>query len=159
MKLICSLFLLFLFMESKSQNKPVQSLSAELGKNGLITNIIYDYQFSKFQFGFRVGAGTNFAKYIQARTITAGGYKLFGKGKDLFELGIDIQYLDVNEVSDDQRGIPTIYPDYSTKTLYSSLNIGFRKYNKKSMFRIGIAPGITNDGFLPGAYLSFGPKW
>lgn len=159
MKLFFLFGLSLLFTVINAQDKSVQSLSVELGKNGLIVNIIYDYQFLKSQFGFRAGAGTNFAKYLQARTITAGGYKLFGKGKEFFELGIDIQYLHVIEVSDDQGVIPTIYPDYSTKTLYPSLNIGYRKCNKKSMFRIGIAPGITNDGFLPGAYLSLGFKW
>ena len=84
MKLFFLFGLSLLFTVTKAQDKSVQSLSVELGKNGLIVNIIYDYQFLKYQFGFRAGAGTNFAKYLQARTITAGGYKLFGKEKKIF---------------------------------------------------------------------------
>ncbi len=159
MKLIFSFSLLFLFTVSNAQNKSVQSLSAELGKNGLIFNIIYDYQFSKSQFGFRTGAGSNFAKYLRAYTVTAGCYKLFGGKNNFFELGIDIQYLNIDEVSDDQKGFAFLYPDFTTKTLFTSLNLGFRKYAKKSIFRAGLAPGFTKHGFLPGAYLSFGVKW
>jgi hypothetical protein len=158
MKFILTCCFIILFIPGKGQNKKLQSLSGELGKNGLIFSIIYDCQLSKSQFGFRTGAGTSFGKYVQGHTITAGGYKLLGKGKEFFELGIDVQYLSVTEVSDDQRGIPTIYPDYQTTTLYPSLNIGYRKCNSKSLFRVGIAPGFTNDGFLPGVYISLGIK-
>ena len=111
------------------------------------------------QFGFRTGAGTNVSKYLTARTGTIGGYKLFGNNNRYFELGADIQYLNINEVSDDQKGFALLYPDFSTNTLYPSLNMGFRKYNKKSMFRAGASPGFTKHGFLPGAYLSFGFSW
>ncbi len=159
MKLILSLTFVLIFSVINGQNIPVQSLSAELGKNGLIFNVIYDYQFSNSQFGFRMGAGSNFAKYLRAYTATTGGYKLFGKRNNFFELGVDIQYLHIDEVSDDQKGFVLLYPDFSTQTLFPSLNIGFRKHFRKSMFRAGIAPGFTKHGFLPGAYLSFGLKW
>lgn len=159
MKLFFSLVLLFMNFISHAQNKQTQSLSAELGKNGLLVSIIYDYQFSTSHFGLRAGAGSNFAKYLQAYTATIGGYKLFGTNNRYFELGADIQYLDIDEVSDDQKGFTLVYPDFSTSTLYPSLNIGYRKYNKKSIFRAGVSPGFTKHGFLPGAYLSFGFIW
>lgn len=159
MKLFFSFVLLFIAVISDGQNNKIQSLSIELGKNGLLMNIIYDYQFSKTHFGFRTGAGTNFSKYLQARTATIGGYKLFGNNNRYFELGADIQYLNIYEVSDDQKGFALLYPDFSTSTLYPSLNLGVRKYNKKSMFRAGVSPGFTKHGFLPGAYLSFGFIW
>ena len=159
MKLFFFLAFLFISIISLAQEKKTQSLSAELGKNGLLAGIIYDYQFSRSQFGFRAGAGTNFAKYLKASTATLGGYKLFGKDNKYFELGADIQYLYIDEVSDDQKGFVLLYPDFSTSTLYPSLNIGFRKYAKKSIFRAGLSPGFTKHGFLPGAYLSFGFKW
>ena len=159
MKLFFSFGLLLLFIVSNAQSKPVQSLSVELGKNGLIVSLIYDYKFSESQFGFRAGAGSNFAKYLRAYTVTAGGYKLFGGTNSFFELGIDIQYLDIDEVSDDQKGFVLLYPNFSTQTLFTSLNLGFRKYSKKSILRAGFAPGFTKHGFLPGAYLSFGVKW
>ncbi len=159
MKLFFSLGLILLFTGANAQHKSVQALSAELGKNGLIVSILYDYQFSKAHFGIRAGAGSNFAKYLRAYTATTGGYKLFGKKNNFFELGIDIQYLNIDEVSDDQKGFVLVYPDFSTQTLFSSLNLGLRKYFKKSVFRAGLAPGFTKHGFLPGAYLSFGYKW
>ena len=159
MKLIFSLGLILLFTGINAQHKSGQSLSAELGKNGLIVSIIYDYQFSKTHFGFRAGAGSNFAKYLSAYTVTTGGYKLFGKMNNFFELGVDIQYLNIDEVSDDQKGFVLLYPDFSTQTLFSTLNLGFRKYFKKSLFRAGLAPGFTKHGFLPGAYLSLGYNW
>jgi len=92
MKLFFSFYLSLFFLVGNAQQKSVQSLSAEFGKNGLVYNAIYDYQFSKSQFGFRAGAGSNFAKYLSAVTITAGGYKLFGPKNSFFELGLDIQY-------------------------------------------------------------------
>jgi len=74
-------------------------------------------------------------------------------------LGIDIQYLIIDEVSDDQKGFAFVYPDFTTKTIFTSLNLGYRKYSKSSVFRIGVAPGFTEHGFLPGGYLSLGFKW
>ncbi len=159
MKLFVSFSLLLISAISNAQRKQVQSLSVELGKNGVVINIIYDHQFAPTGFGLRVGAGSNFAKYLRAYTATAGGYKLFGASNSLFELGVDIQYLDIDEVSDDQKGFTLVYPDFSTQTFFTSLNLGLRKYFKKGVFRIGIAPGLTKHGFLPGAYLSFGFIW
>ncbi len=159
MKLIFAFSFIMLSISGYGQNIQIQSLNIELGKNGLLGNIIYDYKFSKTHFGFRAGAGTNFSKYLQARTATIGAYKLFGVNYSYFELGADIQYLYISEVSDDQKGFAFVYPDFSTKTFYSSLNIGYRKYNKKTLLRAGVSPGFTKHGFLPGAYLSFGFSW
>lgn len=159
MKFIFTFLFIMFSISGYGQNIQVQSVNVELGKNGLLANIIYDYKFSKTHFGFRAGAGTNFSKYLQARTVTLGVYKLMGHSHRFFELGADFQYLYVSEVSDDQKGFAFVYPDFSTKTNYTSLNIGYRKYYKKTVFRAGVSPGFTKHGFLPGAYLSFGFSW
>ena len=132
------------------------SLSIELGKNGLIYNIIYDHRFKNKNLGVRVGAGSNFSKYLSAFVVGGGGYYLVGKSTRFLELGADIQYLSVDEVSDDQKGLALVYPDYSTKTYYASFNLGYRRNGKSNLFRIGISPGFTKDDFIPGAYISYG---
>jgi hypothetical protein len=71
-------------------------------------------------------------------------------------LGIDVNYLSVNEISDDQIGIPLVYPNYTIKTYYASLNCGYRKYGNNSLFRIGISPGFIKTEFIPGGYISYG---
>ncbi len=108
--------------------------------------------------GFRVGIGSNLGRYLQLFSFGSGGYYLFGSAGKFFELGGDLNYLSVDEISDDQKGLGSlaIYPNYSTKTFYASLNAGYRKYSKKTLFRIGIAPGFTKDEFIPGGYISFG---
>ena len=132
------------------------ALSLEFGKSGLIYNLSYDHKFQNNYFGFRLNGGTNFAKYLSAATFGGGGYYLVGKSICFLELGADLSYLSVEEVSDDQKGFTFIYPDYSIKTYYTSLNIGYRKYGKHTLFRIGLSPGITKRDFIPGGYLSFG---
>lgn len=69
-----------------------------------------------------------------------------------------LQYLRAVEGSNDQRGLLSIfvYPNYSIKTIYPSLNIGYRKYKGNVLFRIGFSPGIIKKEFIPGGYLSFG---
>ena len=139
----------------KNAKQKNNSLSLEIGKTGLIYNINFDHCFNSRKFGIRINAGSNFAKYLNAILTTAGGYYLAGKKKNL-ELGIDIGYYSVEEISDDQIGFVLIAPDYSIKTFYSSLNIGYRKRNNNKLFRIGISPGFINNGFMPGGYISYG---
>ena len=132
------------------------AISFELGKTGLIYNIAFDHRFKDKNFGFRVDIGSNFSRYLSLLTTGAGGYYLIGKRKSFFELGMDLNYLSVDEVSDDQKGLSFVYPDYTVKTLYTSLNIGYRKYSNKTLFRIGISTGFIKEGFVPGGYISFG---
>ena len=131
------------------------ALSFELGKTGLIFNLFFDHR-ATTNFGFRIGAGSNFATYLEASSFGGGAYYLVGKTNQFLELGIDLQYLVVNEVSDDQKRFTFVYPDYSTKTFYPSLNIGARIYEKTTLFRAGFAPGLIDGGIVPGGYISFG---
>ena len=132
------------------------ALSFELGKTGLIYNLNFDHKFAKNNFGFRFGAGTNFGQYLNVVTVGGGSYFLVGKQSHFLETGVDIQYLVVDEVSDDQKGFSFVYPDYSTKTPYLSLNLGYRSYGKRTMFRVGLSPGLIDNDFVPGGYISYG---
>ncbi len=131
-------------------------MSLEVGKTGLIYNLTYDHKLRNKNFGFRVIAGSNLAKYLQAYMVGAGSYYLIGKQSSFLELGADLNYLSIDEVSDDQRGFTIIYPNYSINTYYVSANFGFRIYGKSSLFRAGLSPGFAKNGFMPGAYISFG---
>ncbi len=144
---------------AQTTEKPKQNaLSFELGKTGLIYNLNYDHNLAGKHLGFRIGVGSNFAQHINVITAGGGGYYLLGRQTRFFELGIDLQYLVVEETSDDQRGFADIfvYPNYSIKTLYPSLNIGYRRYGKNGLFRVGFSPGIIKSELIPGAYISYG---
>ena len=132
------------------------ALSFELGKTGLIYNINFDHKFKDHNFGLRVCMGSNFYKYLTLFTTGAGGYYLKRIQNNFLELGVDINYLTVDEVSDDQKGVTLIYPNYAVNTYYASANIGYRRYGKKTLFRIGFSPGIIKNDFLPGGYISYG---
>ena len=132
------------------------SLSLELGKTGLIYNLNFDHRIQEKNLGYRIVVGSNFGKYLKAITNGVGAYYLTGRNNNFLEVGIDLFYLSVDEVSDDQRGFAFINPDYTIKTLYASANLGYRRYAKKTIFRIGVSPGIIKNDFLPGGYISFG---
>ncbi|MDQ3682665.1 MAG: hypothetical protein M3352_06285 [Bacteroidota bacterium] len=152
------LFICFINIAYAQNNNKLQAISFEIGKTGIIYNLNYDHKFYSKNFGFRVGIGSNPGRYLQLLSVGGGGYYLFGSTNKFFELGGDLNYLSVDEISDDQKGFANmvVYPNYSTKTYYASLNAGFRKYYKKNLFRVGIAPGFTKDEFIPGGYISFG---
>lgn len=134
-------------------NRDANALSLELGKTGLIWNFNYDHKFKASNIGIRASAGSNFSRSLSAWTVGGGGYCIVARA---LELGVDFHYLVVDEVSDDQKGFTLIYPDYPTKTLYTSLNIGYRKYGRKTLFRVGLSPGIADKDFIPGGYISYG---
>jgi len=138
---------------AKSNNN---ALSFELGKTGLIFSLSFDHKFKDKNLGFRITAGSNFSRYLTAFSTGGGGYYLFGQNKKHLEVGIDLHYLNVDEVSDDQKRFVLMYPDYSIKTFHASMNVGYRKYGRRSLFRIGISPGFTRNEFLPGGYVSYG---
>ncbi|MEO6549289.1 MAG: hypothetical protein ABIN94_14905 [Ferruginibacter sp.] len=155
-------FFLFCFNFCNAQardNSTLNALSLELGKTGLIYNLNFDHKFRDKNYGFRLSVGSNLAKYLSLFSTGGGGYYLTGKSNNHLELGLDINYLAVDESSDDERGVILVYPDYSINTYYASANIGYRKYGKKSMFRIGISPGFTKDEFIPGGYISYGLRF
>jgi len=139
-----------------AETRSINALSLEIGKTGLIFNLNYDHKIKNTKVGFRVGFGASPRSHIGAVTAGGGGYFLAGSSSQFLELGVDLQYLVVDEESDDQKGFPFVYPNYSIKTLYPSLNVGYRTYGKKSLFRIGLAPGIIDGKFVPGGYISFG---
>jgi hypothetical protein len=132
------------------------ALSIELGKTGIIYNLNYDHKLTGSNFGFRFGAGSNFARYLNVITVGGGCYFLAGKQNRFFELGVDLQYLTVDEVSDDQKEFSFVYPDYSIKTVYPGLNLGFRGYTKRTMFRVGFSPGVIDSRIVPGGYTGYG---
>jgi hypothetical protein len=132
------------------------ALSFELGKTGLVFNLSFDHKFPDKNLGYRFIIGSNFSKYLNAFSTGGGGYYLFGQTKSHFEIGIDLSYLNIYEVSDDQKGFVLLYPDYSIKTYYVSMNFGYRKYGDKGLLRIGISPGFIKNDFLPGGYISYG---
>ena len=88
---------------------------------------------------------------------------LFADGAyDRLKLMNKAAYLDfVIEIirrSDDQKGFASIfvYPDYPLKTIYPSINLGYRRYGKNSLFRVGLAPGMIQGKLIPGGYISYG---
>jgi hypothetical protein len=153
---ILSLLFCLTVCNAQTAAKKNNALSIELGKTGLIYNLNYDHRFHNKSYGARISIGSNFAKYLSAFSTGGGGYYLIGNTNNNFEVGIDINYLIVDEVSDDQRGFALLYPDYSVKTFYTSMNFGYRKYGHKNLFRIGISPGIIENEFIPGGYISYG---
>jgi hypothetical protein len=164
MKFILPVFLTCLYSFSYSQMVQTsindetkrQFIFFEIGKTGVIYNLGYDHQLAGMKTGFRVVAGSNLGRYQKLTAFGGGVYQLFGRIKNYFEAGADFYYLNVSIISDDQRGVNFIYPDYSTKTFYAGANIGYRHSSNKKLFRIGISPGVTKTEFIPGGYISFG---
>lgn len=133
-----------------------QAVIFELGKNGLLYNLNYDHKLKHHNFGFRGGAGSNLGAYTFALTVGGGIYTLIGKKNKFFETGIDLHYLYVNSPQDDVVGLPLFFPTENTRSWYPSMNIGYRKYKRKSIFRAGISPGYIKPFFIPGAYVGWG---
>ncbi len=141
-----------------SEKPKLNAVSFELGKTGLIYNLNFDHRIATKNYGFRLGVGSNLGKYLNVTAIGGGSYHLMGSKNDFFELGLDVQYLIANEISDDQKGFASIfiYPNYAIKTLYPSLNLGYRRYGNSTLFRTGLTPGLINSKLIPGGYLSLG---
>jgi hypothetical protein len=140
----------------RKTNEELKTVSAELGKVGLLFNLSFDYRWKNSPFGGRVFLGSNFARYLSAATAGLGGYAVFGSKWHMLETGVDIAYLDISEISDDQFGFALIYPSYSIKGISTSLNVGYRNRYKDNIFRIGVSPTILKDVFIPGGYFSYG---
>jgi hypothetical protein len=144
---------------SQTIDKPkLNAVSLEVGKTGLIYNLNFDHKLASKNFGFRLGAGSNLGPYLNVISAGGGIYHLIGRTQNFFELGLDIQYLIVDEVSDDQLRFASIfvYPDYSIQTIYPSINLGYRQYGKNTLLKFGFSPGIIKREIIPGGYISFG---
>jgi hypothetical protein len=161
MKTLNFIFLITLFFGSigfaqTSELNRQNALSLEIGKSGLIYNLNFDHRFKDNNFGYSLRAGSNFNKYLKATDFTLGGYFLNGITKNFLELGLDLGYLSVHEVSDDQKRGSLLFPNHTIETFTMNFNIGYRKYGKHDLFRVGLSPGLYKEGFLPGAYISYG---
>lgn len=132
------------------------SFGLELGKNGIVFNLIFDHHFPRKNFGYRMIAGSNFDSYLNQKSVGSGFYYLLGKKKHALELGFDLNYVNITERSDDVRSFGFIYPDYEYNSLYPSFNFGYRFSGKNGLFRMGAAPGYIAKEWILGAYLGFG---
>jgi hypothetical protein len=154
-------FLFFLMITSPKtllaqQATTTRSLNVGIGNNGLVVNLYYDQTIKTKNYGFRIGAGSNFAKYLKEITGSAGFYYLIGRKGNFFETGLDAAYLSIEENSGDQKGFTFLMPDKTISSFYGSMNLGYRLVGHKFVFRIGAAPGIVKNNFIPGAYTSIG---
>lgn len=143
------------FAQESAQTKK-NSLGLELGKNGIVFNLVFDHHFLQKNFGYRMIAGSNFDAYLNQKSAGAGLYYLLRRKKQALELGFDLNYVNISERSDDVRSFGFIYPDYEYNSLYPSLNLGYRYSGKKGLFRMGAAPGYIANKWILGAYLGFG---
>jgi hypothetical protein len=134
------------------------ALSVELGKVGLIYNAVFSHTIKNKNYGYKINAGTNFSTYQKLLQAGVGAFYIKGKKNNFVELGLDLNYLNYNEVSDDQRGINLLLLKKYTKTLYSNVNLGYQYSNNNNLFRVGFSPGVMNTGFVFGGYISFGIK-
>lgn len=156
--LTCAFFSMASFCYAQTPVK-TNAISLELGKTGLIYNLSFDHKAANKNLGYRLAAGTNVGRYLKAASAGGGAYCLFGNADRFFELGIDLRYLMIEEISDDQKGIPLIYPDHNLKTFYPSIDLGYRATGKWTLFRIGFSPGIISNNVVPGGYLGYGIRF
>ena len=133
-------------------------LSLELGKSGVVWNLSYDHQIPS-HFGVRAVGGSNFNQRFEVKNAGGGLYYLAGRKNRQFEAGIDMYYLYAYDPTDDVTDATYNYFDETTDGLYSGINLGYRCYGKKTMFRIGISPGIMEGDFVPRGYISYGIRF
>jgi hypothetical protein len=146
------------FGQQKTNSKN-NALSVELGKVGLIYNAVFTHTIKNKNYGYKINAGTNFSNYQKLLQAGGGAFYVKGKKNNFVELGLDLNYLNYNEVSNDQRGFNLLLLKKYTKTLYSNVNLGYQYSNNNNLFRVGISPGVMNTGFVVGGYVSFGIKF
>ena len=133
------------------------TLIGELGKNGLVFNLLYDHYFSEEHFGFHAGGGTSiFNHYFELRTATIGFYFLIGRKKEFYDLGFEVQYHFADRHSDDQKGFILIDPPISYEGVYPFITVGYRRYSDRGVFRIGLAAGFIEKEFIAGPYVGYG---
>lgn len=135
------------------------AISYELGKAGLISNIVFDHRFKAKNYGFKLSIGSNLSQYQSVFQTGGGFYCLKGRGKNYMELGTDLNYYEYSVVSDDQIGVRVLFTEAYTKSMYANLNIGYQYCGDEVFFRTGISLGIMDIGFVPGAYIGLGLKF
>ncbi len=144
------------FLQTNAQNNQ-KALVAEVGKNGLVFNIFYDQMFTNNKWGFHGGGGTTLINTnFELRTATLGLFKLFGKDKNFFELGFDLQYHFADQYQDDVKGVTLVAPASTYEGVYPFAILGYRHYSKKGLLHAGFSPGVVGDEFIPGAYIGYG---
>lgn len=135
----------------------MKTIIGELGKNGLIPNLLYDHYFFKQHFGFHAGVGsTLFNKYFELRTATIGFYFLIGKKREFYDLGLELQYHYADNHAGDANRFILGSPIDSYKGVFPFLTVGYRRYSNKGVLRMGLAEGLINEEYIPGAYLGYG---
>ncbi len=102
------LFISFVNISYAQGKSKLQAISFEIGKAGLIYNLNYDHKFSDKNFGLRIGVGSNADQYLLLFSFGGGAYYLFGKTHKFFELGSELNYLSIDEISDDQKGLGSL---------------------------------------------------
>ena len=160
MKFLIPLFLLISnlsFCQHDTVQRNTKTLIGEIGKNGLVFNVLYDHYFYKEHFGLHGGAGTMiFSRLFELRTVTAGFYFLIGKKNEFYDLGFELQYHYTDLHADDVKGFIFADPSVSYEGVFPFLTTGYRRYSKKGVFRIGLAEGIIKGEFIIGAYVGYG---
>lgn len=169
--LFAAMLLQCIHLSAQNNNRTRNNaLSFEIGKSGLILNASFDHRFGAKPFGARLSAGHNVGSSTSFAIIEPGFYWLFGKSKRYLELGANIGYMSINDnipeggQGDDQIGFgdligDLVYPNEDMRSLYTSVNIGYRSYSNKALFRIGVSPGIAGGKFIPGGYVSIGARF
>ncbi len=164
MKILLLLFPLFIircpvFSQNKNESPKFNVVSFQIGKQGILFNVNYDHKFQNKNWGYKLETSANLFKGFQLNTFSIGSYILKGNSIKNLELGFDINYLYTWTSQDDVKGANvTFFPEENFNTLYPNLNIGYRKYYQKGMFRVGFAPGYFRDRFLYDGYISIGIK-
>lgn len=156
------LFILLLFIPASVCNAQEfeernDAVSMEFGKTGFLKSFTFDHRFTPSDFGIRALLGGTYSQVRGAFQAGVGAYHLFGKSRRYFELGVDAAYLNVWVDNDDViTTVSLFYPDYPVSTIYTSMNLGYRAYGNKWIFRAGVSPGVLDGDFVPGGYVSFG---
>lgn len=160
MKFLIPLLLLIsnlTYSQKDTVQKNMKTLIGEFGKNGLIFNLLYDHYFYKKHFGFHGGAGTTiFNHKFELRTVTAGFYFLIGRKNEFYDLGMELQYHYADLLADDVKGFIFVDPSVSYEGVFPFLTVGYRRYSKKGVLRLGLSEGLIKKEFITGAYVGYG---
>lgn len=155
-KYITIFFFAFIQTQVIGQNN-TKTIIAEVGKNGLVFNLLYDHLFDQKKWGFHAGGGTTLINTnFELRTATVGLFKLIGKKQNFLELGLDAQYHYAYEYADDVKGVTLVAPVFTYEGVYCFAVIGYRHFTERRLFRIGFSPGVVEKEFIPGAYIGYG---
>ena len=155
-KYITIIFFSFIQAQAIGQNN-TKTIIVEIGKNGLVFNLLYDHLFDQKKWGFHGGGGTTLINTnFELRTATVGLFKLIGKKQNFLELGLDAQYHYAYEYADDVKGATLVAPVFTYEGVYCFAVIGYRHFTERGLFRMGFSPGVVEKELIPGAYIGYG---